>query len=297
VCLYLLVQPADDLDWPTARNEAAAQNGKKVGFCLHADWVPEFTLNCKSNTSDLSDDASAARCAHLHVRAAIPLQLPQQSAQRQVPPELWKTLTPDVQVGVVGFCQGGSLTLIAAQQSRAASAAPFYGVPKVGTGCRIIWTSCSDIAAGACQAGPKSKFSSWAPPLPAQASAEAVGFEAEKIKIPVRADYSMMVFSSGRWILSVLKEPHALQSHPTLRLSQAHRCWCSLAGKTHSSRPMRHKPCTTKSRCMRAICNICKIVDAPPDSAAWNHEHAVIAFVSPADKVHAKRCAPSLRLH
>lgn len=57
MCLYFLVQLADDLDWPTARDEAAAavdylaQNGKKVGFCLHADWVPEFTLVCKSITS------------------------------------------------------------------------------------------------------------------------------------------------------------------------------------------------------------------------------------------------------
>lgn len=38
----------------------------------------------------------------------------------------------------MGFCQGGSLTLIAAQQSKVACAAPFYGVPKVATGCHII---------------------------------------------------------------------------------------------------------------------------------------------------------------
>jgi carboxymethylenebutenolidase len=33
-------------------------------------------------------------------------------------------------VGVVGFCMGGALTLIAAQHSKAACAAPFYGTPQ-----------------------------------------------------------------------------------------------------------------------------------------------------------------------
>lgn len=35
------------------------------------------------------------------------------------------------QVGVVGFCMGGALTLIAAQHANVAAAAPFYGTPQV----------------------------------------------------------------------------------------------------------------------------------------------------------------------